>query len=96
MSKSAVRAAKMLLLIASICCLFGVVSALPPGIYIADGFLFGGNQYYNPVHEPHTLNDLSIDIRVSKGMQAAVSTGATVRCNSAQALCCERSFGTIV
>ena len=57
---------------------FSVINALPSGIYIANGFVFMGNQYYNPVHVPHTAVDLNVSIAPFEGHQKAVSTGETV------------------
>ena len=55
----------------------GNALALPPGIYIADGWNPSpkGNQYYNPTREPHTLINITVNFSTNTGEQRAISTG---------------------
>ena len=51
------------------------VSALPSGIYLATA---EGDQYFNPVHKPHTKVNIPVAFSTCTSGQVAVSTGRTV------------------
>ena len=61
----------MLLFVVLIDCVF----ALPSGIYLATA---EGNEYLNPVRQPHAEANLPVTFSTYSYGQAAVSTGHTV------------------
>ena len=48
-----------------LCLYIAITVAWPSGVYILDGTAGSANQYYNPLAEPHSRLDLTIDFRAN-------------------------------